>query len=174
MDNWQEELGLVEAKGHIAFLQESLSTLSALCDQLAAQIGSLKLQLAATQDQRDKAVYAKLQVDEAVEALRAEMTARTALFQEQLATLQRSLDDAVNSKAQAGETLDDLESIPGIDEVFVQRLHDAGFRSYRTLAAATVEELAEICHGAPAPVAPDFAAWIAQAKTLNAERGTQL
>lgn len=100
MDNWQEEIGLQEAKGHIAFLQESLSTLSSMSAELTAQIDSLKLQLAAAQDERDAAVYAKKQTDEAVEALHAEMTTRTVVFQEQFATLQRSLDDAVNSKAQ--------------------------------------------------------------------------
>jgi predicted flap endonuclease-1-like 5' DNA nuclease len=350
MDNWQEEIGLVEAKGHIAFLQESLSTLSSLCAELTAQIDSLKLQLATTQDERDAAVYSKLQIDEAVETLRAEMTTRTVVFQEQLVTLQHLQDDAMNSKVQfeleiadlssqleqvkaqsenamaekageiyslmaalkrskaiveqmqddqaslrselaastawqakipslsslvqslarlpsykalaadaavnadclpvvraafqdlatvhgigvayeqrlynagvgtywevahlsdddfvsilqlgelqqnvidldairgdarrlavetatvgalwADEALDDFESITGIGEVYEQRLYDAGIRSYRTLAAATVEELAAICQ-AHTPVAPDFAAWIAQAKTLNAERGTQ-
>lgn len=340
----------MEAKGHIAFLQESLSTLSSLGDELAAQIDSLKLQLAATQDGRDTAVHAKQQTDEAVEALRAEAAERTAVFHEQLVTLQGLLDDAVNSKAQvereatslrsdleqvkaqsekamaekageifalmaalkrskviveqlqdeqaslrselasstawqakvpslralvqslaglpsdkalaadaainagclpvvraafqdlaavygigadyeqrlygagvgtywevahlgddqfvsilqlgdvqqdaidwdavrddarrlavetetvgalwAGETPDDFESIPGIGEVFKQRLYDAGIRSYRSLAAATVEELAAICQ-ADAPVAPDLAAWIVQAQTLDAGRGTQ-
>jgi predicted flap endonuclease-1-like 5' DNA nuclease len=350
MDNWQEEISLLEAQGHIAFLEESLSTLSSMCATLTAQIDSLKLQLATAQDERDAAVYAKSQLKEAAEALRAEMTARTAAFQAQSATLQGALDDAVNGKAQfeleaanlrsqlgqvtaqsekamaeraseidsllaalksseetveqtqddlaslrgeltagtawqakvpsltllgqslarlpgykalaadaainadrlpivrtafqdlatvhgigvayeqrlynagvgtywelahlsdddfvsmlqlgdlqrkvidldairgdarrlaveadavgvlwEGETPDDFEPIPGIGKVFEQRLYDAGIRSYRTLAAATVEDLAAICQ-AHTPVAPDFAAWIEQAKTLNAERRQQ-
>ena len=70
-----------------------------------------------------------------------------------------------------GETPDDFEPIVGIGKVFEQRLYDAGIRSYRTLAAATVEELAAICQAHTA-VAPDFAAWIEQAKILNVARMT--
>ena len=100
MDNWQEEIGLLEAKGHIAFLQESLSTLSSMCAELTAQIDGLKLQLATAQDERDAALYASNRTDEAVEALRAELTTRTAVSEDQFATLQRSLDEAVASKGQ--------------------------------------------------------------------------
>jgi predicted flap endonuclease-1-like 5' DNA nuclease len=343
MDNWQDEMGLLEAKGHIAFLQESLSTLSSMCAELTAQVDGLRLQLAVAQDERDAAVYAKNQSDETVAALRAEMTTRTVVFQEQLVALQSSLDDAVKSKEQfelevanlqaheaqvteamaaraseidflsatlrsteeraeqlragqvalgselsastawqsrvpsltllgqslarlpgykalaadaainadrlpvmtaafqdlatvhgigaayeqrlynagvgtywelahlsdsdfvsmlqlgdlqqkvidldairddarrlavetdavgalwEGEAPDDFEPIAGIGKVFEQRLYDAGIRTYRTLAAATVADLDAICQ-ANTPVAPDFAAWIEQARTLNAER----
>ncbi len=71
-----------------------------------------------------------------------------------------------------GEAPDDFEPIPGIGKVFEQRLYDAGIHSYRALAAATVEDLAAICQ-ANTPVAPDFAAWIAQAATLFAQRKQQ-
>ena len=271
MENWQEEIGLQEAKGHIAFLQESLSTLSSMSGELTAQIDSLKRQLAAAQDERDAAVSAKKQTDEAVEALHSELTTRTravtastawqaklpslaqfgqslarlpgykalaadaaihagrlpavtAAFQDlasvygigatyeqrlynagvgtywelshlsdddlvsmlKLGDLQQNVIDleAIRSDARRlavdtdavgalweGETPDDFEPIVGIGKVFEQRLYDAGIRSYRTLAAATVEELAAICQAHTA-VAPDFAAWIEQAKILNIARMT--
>ncbi len=100
MDNWQEEIGLLEAKDHITFLQDSLSTLSSMSAELTEQIDRLKVQLATAQDERDAALYAKVQTEEVVEAQRAEMTARTAAFQVQFVTLQDSLDAALNSRAQ--------------------------------------------------------------------------
>ena len=68
-----------------------------------------------------------------------------------------------------GEPPDDFELVKGIGKVFEQRLYDAGIRTYRALASATVEELADLCQG-HAAVAPDFAAWITQAQTLLAAR----
>jgi len=262
MDNWQEEISLLEAKDHIAFLQDSLSTLSSMSAELTEQIDRLKGQLATAQDQRDAAVYAKMQVEDAAEAQRAEMAAGaaweakvpnltrlgqtlarlpgykavaadaairaarlpvvSATFQD-LATVngigvayeqrlynagigtywelahlsdddfvrmlhlsdqqQKGIDlDAIRSEARRlavetdavgalweGETPDDFEPIKGIGKVFEQRLYDAGIRSYRTLAATTVENLAAICQ-AQSPVAPDFAAWIEQARTFSAKR----
>lgn len=353
MDNWQDEMGLQEAKGHIAFLQESLSALSSMCAELTTKIDNLTLQLGAARDERNAAVYAKLQSDDAVEALSAEVTGLTALSQDQqdrLVALQVALDDAVSCKEQAalettalearlqqvtthaekrraeqaseigsllaalrsseatveqmrddeialrseldaniawqakvprltmlgrkmarlpshkaaaadaavtanrlptlredfqdlaavhgigvafeqrlynagvgtywelahvsdddfvtilqlrdlqqktidldairadalrlatetgavgalwgGASPDDFESIAGIGGVFEQRLYDAGIRTYRTLAATSVEDLAAICQSRT-PVAPDFAGWIAQAKALMSARGEQ-
>ena len=64
-----------------------------------------------------------------------------------------------------GEPPDDFEPIHGIGKVFEQRLYDAGIYTYRSLAAATPEQLAAIC-GSRMPVPPDYASWIAQAQIL--------
>jgi predicted flap endonuclease-1-like 5' DNA nuclease len=68
-----------------------------------------------------------------------------------------------------GVAPDDLEPIKGIGKVFEQRLYDAGIRTYARLAAATPEELANIC-GGNMPVKPDFASWIEQARGLLSQR----
>ena len=64
-----------------------------------------------------------------------------------------------------GEAPDDFERIKGIGKVFEQRLYDAGIRTYRALASATVDELAAVSQG-NSPVRPDYAGWIAQAQKL--------
>jgi predicted flap endonuclease-1-like 5' DNA nuclease len=63
---------------------------------------------------------------------------------------------------------DDFEPLKGIGHMFEKRLYDAGICTYKALANATVEELAEICH-APARLKPDYALWIRQAKRLAAK-----
>lgn len=67
-----------------------------------------------------------------------------------------------------GTPPDDFEPLEGIGEVYEGRLYDAGICTYRALAEATVEQLAEICK-APEWRQPDYASWIAQAKRLLAE-----
>ncbi len=62
-----------------------------------------------------------------------------------------------------GTPPDDFEPFGGIGEVFEGRLYDAGICTYRGVANATVERLAEICK-APAWRTPDYAGWIAQAR----------
>ncbi len=61
-----------------------------------------------------------------------------------------------------GSQPDDFEPLGGIGQVYEGRLYDAGICTYAALAAATVEQLAEICK-APAWRTPDYATWIAQA-----------
>lgn len=67
----------------------------------------------------------------------------------------------------AAGPVDDFERIKGIGRVYEQRLYDAGIRTYASLAASSVEELAAACQSR-APVPPDFASWIEQAKALLA------
>ena len=101
-----------------------------------------------------------------------------------LTELQRAAFDGAAIRAQAeqlatetgavgqlwdGAAPDDLEPIKGIGKVFEQRLYDAGIRTYARLAAATPEELANIC-GGNMPVKPDFASWIEQARSLLSQR----
>ena len=69
-----------------------------------------------------------------------------------------------------GTPPDDFEVFEGIGEVYEGRLYNAGICTYRALAGATVEQLAQVCK-APAWRLPDYAAWIAQAKVLLAQRG---
>jgi predicted flap endonuclease-1-like 5' DNA nuclease len=69
-----------------------------------------------------------------------------------------------------GTPPDDFEPLEGIGEVYEGRLYDAGICSYRAMADATVEQLAEICK-APDSQKPDYASWIAQAKRLIDQEG---
>lgn len=61
--------------------------------------------------------------------------------------------------------VDDFELIRGVGQVYEQRLHEAGIRTYDRLARSTVEQLAGICR-APRMRTPDYAAWIRQAERL--------
>lgn len=65
-----------------------------------------------------------------------------------------------------GTPPDDFEPFEGIGEVYEGRLYDAGICTYRALANATVEQLADICK-APEWRRPDYANWIAQARRLS-------
>ncbi len=69
-----------------------------------------------------------------------------------------------------GTPPDDFEPLEGIGPVYEGRLYDAGICTYRALAEATVEQLAEICR-APEWRKPDYASWIAQAKRLLGQEG---
>lgn len=62
-----------------------------------------------------------------------------------------------------GGPVDDFEPIKGIGAVYEQRLYNAGIRTYAALAATAPEQLLQICHTG-APVAPDVASWIEQAR----------
>ncbi len=75
---------------------------------------------------------------------------------EETGTLNRTWD---------GTPPDDFEPFEGIGEVYEGRLYDAGICTYRALATASVEQLAEICK-APEWRRPDYASWIAQARRL--------
>lgn len=70
-----------------------------------------------------------------------------------------------------GTPPDDLETMPGIGEVYEKRLYAAGICSYDALAAATPEQLAEICQ-APRGRTPDYEGWITEAKARAAARET--
>lgn len=65
----------------------------------------------------------------------------------------------------SGAGVDDLEPIKGIGKVYEQRLYDAGFRTYKALAEATPEQLADACQARSA-VQPNYESWIAQARKL--------
>lgn len=69
-----------------------------------------------------------------------------------------------------GAAPDDFELLEGIGATYEGRLYDAGICTFRALAEATVERLAEICK-APAFRVPDYANWIAQAKVILTQRG---
>ncbi len=69
-----------------------------------------------------------------------------------------------------GTPPDDFEPLQGIGPVYEGRLYDAGICTYRALANATVEQLAEICR-APEWRKPDYASWIAQARRLLGQEG---
>lgn len=71
-----------------------------------------------------------------------------------------------------GEAPDDFEPIDGIGKTFEQRLYDAGIRTYKALAAATPEQLADIVQ-AKKPLDPDYQSWIDQARVLMQSAGEQ-
>lgn len=66
-----------------------------------------------------------------------------------------------------GTPPDDFDRLPGIGEVYERRLYEAGICTYAAMAAATPEQLADICR-APAMRTPDYRAWIATAAELSA------
>lgn len=67
-------------------------------------------------------------------------------------------------RPEAGEK-QDLTRIRGIGPTFASRLYEHGITTFRALAEATAEQLAEICQ-APAWRMPDYASWIEQAREL--------
>ena len=69
-----------------------------------------------------------------------------------------------------GTAPDDFEELEGVGAVYEGRLYAAGICTFKALANATIEQLAEICK-APAFRTPDYASWIAQAKVLVTQRG---
>lgn len=96
-------------------------------------------------------------------------------FQEvDLATLKEA---AMNKAAETnslgrtwdGSSPDDFDGLPEIGEVYERRLYEAGICTYEAMAAATPEQLAEICK-APPMRTPDYAAWIATAAELTAAK----
>ena len=62
-----------------------------------------------------------------------------------------------------GTPPDDFEILEGIGEVYERRLYEAGICTFRALAAAGPERLAEICK-APAFRQPNYGRWIEQAR----------
>jgi predicted flap endonuclease-1-like 5' DNA nuclease len=66
-----------------------------------------------------------------------------------------------------GTPPDDFEILEGIGNIYERRLYSAGICSYAALAAATPEQLAEICK-APTFHRPDYTYWIAQARQMVA------
>lgn len=69
-----------------------------------------------------------------------------------------------------GGQADDFEPINGIGRVFEQRLLNAGICTYEALIQTDVARLAEICAPSKRVRQPDFASWIAQAKSLAAAK----
>ena len=74
-------------------------------------------------------------------------------------------ETGTTERSWSGTLPDDFEALEGIGEIYEARLYEAGVCTYKTLANATVEELAAICK-APAWRMPDYAGWIAQAQAL--------
>jgi len=68
-----------------------------------------------------------------------------------------------------GPLPDDLTRIQGIDQVFEQELVRAGIVTFRQLAQTTAPELAAIIPAHRLDDAIDFAAWIAEARELQAK-----
>ncbi len=62
-----------------------------------------------------------------------------------------------------GTEPDDFETLPGIGEVFEQRLYDAGICTFAALAQLTEERLQEICQAHP-NFAPNFTLWLERAR----------
>lgn len=68
-----------------------------------------------------------------------------------------------------GSSPDDFDGLPEIGEVYERRLYEAGICTYEAMAAATPEQLAEICKAPPMRI-PNYAAWIATAAELSAAK----
>ncbi len=87
-----------------------------------------------------------------------------------LAAMRRAADQLAEASGTqgylwGGAGVDDFEPIRGIGKVYEQRLYDAGFRTYKALAAATPGQLAEACQARSA-VQPNYESWIEQARKL--------
>ncbi|MCB0022734.1 MAG: helix-hairpin-helix domain-containing protein [Caldilinea sp.] len=81
------------------------------------------------------------------------------------AAAQLAAESGTDGYLWTGSGVDDFEPIKGIGKVYEQRLYDAGIRTYAALAAATPEQLAEMCQARSA-VQPNYESWIAQARKL--------
>lgn len=68
-----------------------------------------------------------------------------------------------------GTPPDNFEVLEGLGEVYERRLYEAGICTFEALAAATPEQLAEICK-APAMRTPDYNTWITTAAEQMASR----
>ena len=69
-----------------------------------------------------------------------------------------------------GTEPDDFEPLEGIGVIYERRLYNAGICTYEALAAATAEQLEEICRP-PSFSKPDFQGWIDTAQILAAAKG---
>ena len=69
-------------------------------------------------------------------------------------------------RAWSGGQADDLEPIDGIGHTFELRLYDAGICTVEAIANSTVARLAEVCQAPKNFKRPQYACWIAQARTL--------
>ena len=69
-----------------------------------------------------------------------------------------------------GTDPDDFEPLVGIGVIYERRLYNAGLCTYEALAAATAEQLEEICKP-PSFSKPDFQDWIETARILAAAKG---
>jgi predicted flap endonuclease-1-like 5' DNA nuclease len=69
-----------------------------------------------------------------------------------------------------GTPPDDFEPLEGIGVTYERRLYAAGYCTFEALAGADPQELEGICQP-PNFNKPDFAKWIATAKSLAAGRG---
>lgn len=85
------------------------------------------------------------------------------------AAMQRAAETDSLGRGWDGTPPDDFEPLAGIGEVYERRLYEAGICTFKVMAATTPERLAEICK-APPMRTPDYAAWIATAAELSAER----
>lgn len=88
----------------------------------------------------------------------------------QAAAMQLAAETDTLGRAWDGSPPDDFDGLPGIGEIYERRLYGAGICTYAALAAATPEQLAEICK-APSMRTPDYAAWIAIAADLSTAQG---
>ena len=71
-----------------------------------------------------------------------------------------------------GAEADDLEALEGIGSVYERKLYEAGICTYEALANTPIERLMEICP--PTKLRkPDYAGWIAQARSLAAQKRRQ-
>lgn len=68
-----------------------------------------------------------------------------------------------------GTSPDNFEVLEGLGEVYERRLYEAGICTFEALAAATPEQLAEICK-APSMRTPDYNTWITIAAEQIASR----
>ncbi len=71
-----------------------------------------------------------------------------------------------------GTRVDDFEPLPGLGQIFEQRLYEAGICTFEDLIDAGPEKLAAIVQ-APAMNTPDFEGWIDIARKTLAEQGTE-
>lgn len=113
---------------------------------------------------------AELPVEQLATLLDARSLQTDDLRRIQAAAMQLAVETNTLGRAWDGSPPDDFDGLPGIGEIYERRLYGAGICTYASLAAATPEQLAEICK-APSMRTPDYAAWIAIAAGLSTAQG---
>jgi len=113
---------------------------------------------------------AQIEDDELAEILEVEEFQAVDLTAIRASALALARETNTMNRVWDGTPPDDFEPLEGIGVTYERRLYAAGYCSFEALAGADPQELEGICQP-PNFNKPDFAKWIATAKSLAAGRG---
>ena len=113
---------------------------------------------------------AQIKEDELAEILEVEEFQAVDLTAIRASALALARETNTMNRVWDGTPPDDFEPLEGIGVIYERRLYAAGYCTFKALAGADPQELERICQP-PNFNKPDFAKWIATAKSLAAGRG---